>query len=197
MLASDDAFAAPEFLFELKANIPADIWALGCTIYEARAAEKPFHLMYHNKIHDDTGTVAWEIGQTLGKLPDAWAHVTCDIYGQPLLDGLYDDKAVTYPLYEMVIEVVDEPPPIILGSSTVASSAAKNDGVTLFWQHPLSEFHRRFGSTKAEWDIVDNTPADVRLISLEEAKSLCDLLSKVLIYEPERRISAEELTRHP
>lgn len=79
MLNSDDAFAVPEFSFELKANTPADIWALGCTIYEARAADNPFHLMYHNEIHDDTATVAWEIRQTPGKIPEAWAHVTRDI----------------------------------------------------------------------------------------------------------------------
>lgn len=195
MLTSDDAFTAPEFLFELKANTPADVWALGCTIYEARAAEKPFHLMYHSEIHDDTLTVAWEIGQTLGKLPEAWSHVTCDIYGLPL-DGFYDDMAVTYPLHEMVNEIVDEPP-INLGSSTIASSTAKNYGANLFWQRPLSDLHRRFGSTKDEWDIVDTTQADVRLISPEEAESLCDLLSKILVYEPGQRISAQELTRHP
>lgn len=38
---------------------------------------------------------------------------------------------------------------------------------------------------------------DLRRISREEAESLCDLLSKVLIYEPVQRISVEELTRHP
>ena len=136
MLTSDNAFAAPELLFELKANISADIWGLGCTIYEARAAEKQFHLMYHNEIHDDTGTVAWDIGQSLGKLPEAWAHVTCDISGQPLPDGWFDDIAVTYPLHEMVNEIVDEPL-IDLGLSTIPSSTAKNDEVKLFWQRTL------------------------------------------------------------
>lgn len=145
--------------------------------------------MYHNEIHDDTATVAWEIRQTLGKLPEAWAHVTRDIYGRPLLDGLCDDMAVTYPLDKMVNEIVDEPTPISLVSSTISSSIAKDDGVDLFWQRPFNDFRRRFGSTVAEWDIVDNMPADVRRISPEEAKSLCDLLSKALIYDPERRIS--------
>lgn len=97
--------------------------------------------------------------------------------------------AVTYPLNKMVNEIVDEPTPMSLGSSIVSSSIAKDDGVDLFWQRPFNDFRRRFGSTVAEWDIVDNMPADVRRISTEDAKGLCNLLSKVLIYDPERRIS--------
>lgn len=82
-----------------------------------------------------------------------------------------------------------------LDSSAILFPSAKDDGVDLFWQRPHSGFHRCFGSPEDEWVTVNGK--DGPPISPEEAESLCDLLSKIMMYEPEKLISAEELTKHP
>ena len=56
---------------------------------------KPFRLVYQNEIHDDAATVALEIVQTLGSLPEAWARATCDIYGLVLLESWIDDSELS------------------------------------------------------------------------------------------------------
>lgn len=104
------AFAAPELLIEkIKASGHADIWALGCTIYEARSGEMPFRLNYQNE-----GVEVLRILHTLGKLPNDWAQIPFRAYGLP---GYGDpagkpwvgfNRLVEYPLMKMILDIQGE-----------------------------------------------------------------------------------------
>lgn len=107
-------YAAPEVLLELKfmAN-QVDIWALGCIIYEIRSGQKPFNL---NDLLEPAEAMA-QIPRTLGKLPENWAQIPFDCYGQPQPIGYVDpdgspchgrDETIVYPLMTMIRDIDGE-----------------------------------------------------------------------------------------
>ncbi|KAK9328523.1 kinase-like domain-containing protein [Lipomyces starkeyi] len=61
------SYFAPEVVFEGKASVWSDNWALGCTIFEIRAGFQLFESFF-----DDPDDVIWQMVQTLGKLPEPW-----------------------------------------------------------------------------------------------------------------------------
>ncbi|KZV75818.1 kinase-like protein [Peniophora sp. CONT] len=60
-------YFSPEARFENRAGLEADVWALGCTIFEMRAGFPLFEVFFGSDIE-----VLVEIVSVLGRLPDPW-----------------------------------------------------------------------------------------------------------------------------
>ncbi|KAF9069593.1 kinase-like domain-containing protein [Rhodocollybia butyracea] len=60
-------YTSPEALYDNRAGMEADVWALGCAIYEIRTG---YHLF--TMFAGDRDEILGEIFRTLGKPPDAW-----------------------------------------------------------------------------------------------------------------------------
>lgn len=73
-----NAFFAPEVLFRLQYGPEADLWGLGCALYEARSGKIPFSLNNQN----EPAEVVVAIVHTLGKLPKTWPETGFNEYGQ-------------------------------------------------------------------------------------------------------------------
>lgn len=73
-----NAFFAPEVLFRLQYGPEADLWGLGCALYEARSGKIPFSLNNQN----EPAEVVVAIVHTLGKLPKTWPETRFNEYGQ-------------------------------------------------------------------------------------------------------------------
>lgn len=61
------SYRAPEAIFDLKASVHSDVWALACTIFEIRSGEALFEVFFSDR--DDASL---QIVQILGKLPERW-----------------------------------------------------------------------------------------------------------------------------
>ena len=60
-------YLAPETRFEGRTGLEADVWALGCVIFEIRAGSPLFESFFESDTHILIKTV-----ETLGRLPDPW-----------------------------------------------------------------------------------------------------------------------------
>jgi serine/threonine protein kinase len=68
---------SPETLFDDHAGMEADVWALGCAIYEIRTG---YHLF--TMVDGDRDEILDQIFQTLGKPPDAWWEILREERGE-------------------------------------------------------------------------------------------------------------------
>lgn len=166
-------YRAPEAIFDLKASVYSDVWALACTIFEIRAGERLFEVFFPDR--DDA---LLEIVQLLGKLPERWWHAWegrltyFDEDGNPKQKWENDRPLASLdPLMDLVKDIGGE------------DDNDDDDNCT--------------GSGSAQARESDNASSTGRgKISTEEVASLYDLLSKMLKYAPEERITAEDASEH-
>lgn len=173
------SYRAPEAIFDLKASVHSDVWALACTIFEIRTGEALFEVSFSDR--DDA---LLQIVQILGKLPERWWYAW--------------DRRLTY------FEEDGNP-----------KQKWKNDR-PLASLHPLIDQFKNIGSeddtnqTSAEHASnhesdsgelsahANNRPSSTGSgrISPEEVACLYDLLSRILKYAPEERITVKEASEH-
>jgi serine/threonine protein kinase len=199
MLHTPKRFLAPEAIFDLTPGIASDIWALGCIIFRMRAGGDLFGSYGTGSPSD----AVEQIIKTIGPLPDKWRHVKFDYdEGFPIRSEAEErekecatiDWPLTYPLKACIDDIEDDPSDPIPSDLTALLPAVRNDD-ELFWNPPPSPGTR----CRDDYGILHNTEgyADMPHISSEEADCLYDLLSRIFRYEPEERISLEEIIKHP
>lgn len=201
MLGTPSKYLAPEAIFELHASSSSDVWALGCAIFRMRAGYDLFEVWGTGSPSDSIG----EMINTIGELPEKWRHTRFDDDGVPIrkTDSQSEQNGVElsfFPkersLMKRIMSISDEAKP----SPTTDLQRDK-----IFW-NPLW-FHDGNSPPIEEGDSLDREENEEKddeddytgllKISLEEATSLHDLLSRILVYDPMQRPSTEEILQHP
>ena len=165
-------YLAPETRFEERTGFEADVWALGCAIFEIRAGCPLFEPFFGS----DTDILVQTVG-TLGRLPDPWW-------------GSFEDRAVWF-------EEDGEPK-----SVEAQERAQADDEPEVPFEVPKSSIGEKLRSIGTQDDPAysDEGPmmekSGVKLDE-EEVKLLEDLLQKMLRYRPEERIGMQEVVEHP
>lgn len=164
-------YRAPETIFDSRYDQFADLWSLGCLLFELRAGTPLF-----TRLMDTKDEIIRQWVQTKGKLPQPWwsrwsARSTYfDESGKPLPDGP-DGFAMAneYPLQEMIADIGDEDGDVDSEGDTASEGEVA---------HSLLEV------------CGTRVPED-------EAREMRDLLEAILQWIPEERMGIEQIIEHP
>ncbi|KAI9149293.1 Serine/threonine-protein kinase spk-1 [Paramyrothecium foliicola] len=202
VLGTPVGFLAPEVAVGRPASPASDVWALTCALLHIRSGSSPFSFLGLDAPCDLVGLVI----QSLGNIPEAWGQPLYDERGRPTQDPskgepLYElppDKVV---LKEWIGKIFDRPPNF-KDIQVTPATARREDNIPYpdcyekkFWRPAALKVDSHYLSGYS--DDVDLILESLPKISSEEAALLYDLVSKVFVYEPERRPSAIQLLDHP
>lgn len=161
-------FSAPEVLYRTEISPSIDKWALGCTIFEICAGHTLFKMIFNPRTD-----VLKDMVAMLGKPPDSlwllWEdrEKYFEPGGQPRSTVGQRIPVQAYPLSERVINI-GRPQPAISD--------------------------RRNSRTEV---ISENATYSSEQTVSEELEDLKDLLSQMMVYDPEARIALEKALVHP
>lgn len=211
MLGTPAEFLAPEVAAGLPAGPASDVWALGCCIFRLRSGIGPFESSF--EVTSPAELLRYVIHTMGDDLPQDWPDpLLFDIHGQPTKDTKkgeplhepWSDETRT--LQGIISDIWDKPTeqevrtggplkpmeklwrpeqhlpfPPYLAEMAWNPKALKVDGVYL-------------NGYDDEWDSIHKA---LPKIPQHEATLLLDLLSKIFVYDPAKRITAEEMLQHP
>jgi serine/threonine-protein kinase SRPK3 len=208
MLGTPVEFLAPEVAVGLSASPASDIWALGCVIYRLRSGEGPF-----------SGIDVWTprdlidvVVRTLGDIPTSWQDILFDYTGQPTKDLL---KGIPFTrrrggrsdrsLRHLVEEIYDQPENSIARTGKIRPEhVVLRENENTPYPPYLKEMAWKPKATKIDNvylhgydDGTDELLEAMPKIPETEAALLCDLLSRIFVYDAQKRISADEMLNHP
>lgn len=174
-------YRSPELFLEKSdpsaAGFGTDIWALGCTIFEIRTGRKFFNLF-----DDDDDSYLDAMVKVLGEMPEPWS-ATWEIRKRSWQDEA-DDSGREVPVKVLPMEI--------------GESVSNTDKVTI--DPCVAEGARSLEDMLGPgvWyvdtcGLGDNSHRD---ITDKEKKLFANLLSLLLKWQPQERISAEEALRH-
>ncbi len=213
-------YASPEVLFGWDVTFYSDIWAIGCLIYEMHSGNPLFHLAIQNPPLEAVS----QIIEVLGVPPELWQSVQfnedgyLERYGcENPVDLSTQDES--FPLDTLVKNIEAER--ISLPTTYIQSNGRKESrrsrknrrASVRFRAHIKTDpniLWKPFPSDRfAAIDLTEQSDLQIepeRLmskemtplpkISAEESASLTDLLCKILRYEPQQRLSLEEIAQH-
>ncbi|KAG4431215.1 hypothetical protein IFR05_013300 [Cadophora sp. M221] len=211
MLATPVEFLAPEVAVGQPASSASDVWALGCTILRLRSGDSLY------SAYDVTSPADLMRGiiQTLGDTPASWAGTLFDTDGKPIKDPVKGEPIWKFTdkrsIKEWVYRIWDNPRSGA-GKSTKALAVSQDNGEdqAMYWEerklYPRCFWHKFWRPTAIKVgdvylhgydDESDNLLEQLPRIPEEEATLLYDLLSKIFVYEPSKRVTANELLDHP
>ena len=210
LLGTPLEFLAPEVAVGQPASPASDVWALGCCIFRLRSGEGPFSNPFELGSPEDLVNF---IIHTLGQeMPPEWQETTrWDPEGRPTkdrIDGKPHEQWWDGPprsLRELVYNIWDEPEGRAARTGTTRPQKPR-----VLWQEnqPFAEqFSDMAWNPTAvkvddvylsgyndEWDTVLEV---LPKIPEDEAALLYDLLSKIFVLDPNKRLTAEEMLWHP
>lgn len=199
----------------------SDIWAIGCLIYEMRFGTPVLQFAIQNPPHEAVS----QIINVLGKLPPRFDIAQSNIEGYPeeyapqipmnpsrqiaripLDVKVKDIEAERISLPAVNIEFKGRKPPIQAWKEKSFSSEYRahiKNNPNIFWKPfpsarsaNIDDSELTFRQYRIERTMNKNM-SPLPKISGEEFVSLTNLLSKILRYGPEQRISLEDLAQHP
>ena len=208
------SYLAPEALFELNYGTASDVWALGCVIYVARSGQHLFGAESNMFLF----AYIRKLMRLLGPLPERWRKIDFDDEDRPMesqsdddgddewqddetgtqkqrLSGLVPDIEATYESLEegnchqnedAILDQDSTPSEPCLKPRNVDQRPETRDlkpGDDGYVHYP-SHAERKEKHAKAP------------KISEDESESFCDLLSRILRYEPKERMSIEDILQH-
>ncbi|KAK1770147.1 kinase-like domain-containing protein [Phialemonium atrogriseum] len=176
------AYTAPEVTFELKNGPAADVWALSCCIFRMRCSRDLFTGTMETPLNSTTA-----IYRALRPFPEHWTKVPFHKDHWPLHEEREDGTSAPRE-YEREFRAKPLPLRQVIGTKIVDRKAIKSS-------FPWRDYPQRrwVGGKLTE----DSTPKDTIPISPEEADCFHDLLQRMFVYEPDKRISAAEVLSHP
>lgn len=184
-------YLAPESIFTLTNSPAADVWALGCVLFNLRY---PLPLFWNVFGSSDPKGTAQRHHLTLGELPEKWMSVQF-LDGWPVHDELdpdLPDKSKLTRLFdgghkfslERWVDAIKEP-------RGPAGTTNPRTGLDFFCLHvPVIDMRDKAGRKEFE---TKNTPP----IGKEDAKLFTDLLRKIFHYDHTKRITASQVLEHP
>lgn len=203
-------FLAPEVAVGLDSSPASDVWALGCCLFRLRSGDGPFSSPFG--VTSPAGLISY-ITHTLGDdIPCKWKDtILWDSQGQPTKDP---SKGRPYEhrwegdkrsLQDMVYNIWDEPEGRTVQTST--SRLGPKLGCEREHQPFPSCFSDMVWNPRAVKiddvylpgydDELDELLGVLPKIQKQEAALLYDLLSKIFVYDPARRLTAGEMLSHP
>lgn len=211
-------YAAPELLFDRKPGVGSDIWSLACTLYEVRSSRTFFGGgMAENDVFDAVA----EFELALGPLPESYRSIWkdrgygawqdsegddgSDVEGSDA-EGLDDDEG---PDAEEEKLTADHRPgeksleePVTWSSTDLAQERrerqAENGSQDMFQAIVGTERVIRQCDTGGPGELkVAGLPYHRYRYSKKETSELADLLKSMFTWNPEDRISAQEVVSHP
>ncbi|KAI1746950.1 kinase-like protein [Xylaria castorea] len=209
MLGTPIEFLAPEVAVGLAASPASDVWALGCCLLRLRSGEGPFDNPY--EVTSPADLMRYII-QTIGDMPRDWQSTLWDYYGQPTEDhskgSLLSKSEGQRALKDLVYQIWDEPEGRAVQSSAMIPEndnpgpSARKGRIPfppcfsdMAWKPTAVKVNNTYikGYDTETTGLLTAMPK----IPENEAASLYDLLLKIFVYEPEKRITAAELLNHP
>ncbi|KAL8295833.1 hypothetical protein RB597_009103 [Gaeumannomyces tritici] len=209
-------YLAPEACVGRPLSPASDIWALGCAIFRLRKGDDIFY-DWDTNCPADALTV---IAEVIGELPEDWAQTRFNYDGFLAEDDEPGDPYLppdtARPLEGHVRGIVDEPASLFIsadGKLVDPADVNPPSPVMPEW-HPLREpyppplrsmvwkptaicvagnyfvAYSSGGETEKMLEAFSKIPE-------READLLFDLLSKIFIYDPDKRLTAEEVVAHP
>jgi serine/threonine-protein kinase SRPK3 len=205
MLGTPVEILAPEVAVGLIASPASDVWALGCSIFRLRSGEGPFSGYEVTSPADLMRVVI----QVLGDMPGSWEDTLFDYDGQPTKDPTKGKPLEKWegerPIKDLVCKIWDQPENGVVNTGRVRPEhQVWREDENKLYSSCFSDMVWKPTATKIDntylYGYDDETDALLEAmpkISEDEAALLYDLLSKVFVYDPQKRISAEEMLSHP
>jgi serine/threonine-protein kinase SRPK3 len=179
-------YAAPEFHFGGQRSKASDIWALACGVFEIRSGRQLFAECFSGLFG-----MMIRMTETIGPLPRDWL----------------EQKITTAP---NIIERIDERARTVAKGQGDHSLKARVEAIGKWnsWCHwspeerleKLVESERYYTRKSTEEELqreINRGPNPHGPLSREEVSDFTNLLSKMLKYDPEERITIEEVLEHP
>ncbi|KAI1760345.1 kinase-like protein [Hypoxylon sp. FL1150] len=205
MLGTPPEYLAPEVAAGLPASPASDVWALGCCIFRLRSGEGPFT---NYEVTSPADLIKIVI-QTLGDIPPEWQDTLWDYDGQPTKDPRKGRPISKWegerPMKDLVYRIWDQPEGNIVQTGTTRPEWKVWDDdenkpfpdcfSDMVWKPTAVKVDNvfLFGYNDGSDALLEAMPK----IAEREAALLYDLLSKIFIYDPEKRPTASEVLAHP
>ncbi|KAM5381850.1 hypothetical protein ACJZ2D_002840 [Fusarium nematophilum] len=175
-LGTPGPYRSPELILETAIGLGADLWALGCTLFEIRTGRGLF-----KTFDDDDNEYIDAMVQVLGKLPEPWWSTTWEIRRKCYKDEA-DENGLAVSAAEPESKPDGEPtnshrnfhPSVAQGARSLKDKLAP--GVWYLEVSLSEEGHRE--------------------IPQQEIDIFADFLGRLLQYEPEKRMSAAAALEH-
>ena len=180
------------------------------------------HPLFLTSIDTSPLEAVWHIVELLGKIPSPWMHAQFNEEGYLERDGCKNPMEIfanveSLPFHEYVNSIKDEQislpnvniglegfkPPREVGKKPSSSKVNSKTHPSLFWKPvPLAGTAGIYliGCSSTQTLVqaaIEKEMVPFPKISVKESTSLTDLLSKILTYKPEDRISLSDITKHP
>lgn len=175
--------AAPEHIFGInqRHTKQSDIWSLACCFFEIRASRPLFNT-------SQADSVGHEIIGLLGSPPSQWVNLITDSPNHP---GRHTLPTITQPQHTEQATLV----------SKIQGIGAWRPWVIMTWEERRKYYLDLVGrdfddDPNNQYKLRDYPPPPAKL-SDEEFEDFHDLLSKMLRYVPEERITIDEVLAHP
>ena len=209
MLATPLEFLAPEVACGFPPGPASDIWALGCCFFRLRSGDTPFSNPY--EVNSPQDLLNYVVHILKGETPPEWSKIRWDINGKPTQDpkGILNetnwerDDAIS--LQGIIKNIWDEPE----GRTAGVEATNSKPNLNLWYDHKpfashFSELAWNPKAIKVNGDYLigygddwDEQWAALPKIPEDEASLLYDLLSKIFVYDPEKRPTAAQILEHP
>ncbi|KAH8771344.1 kinase-like domain-containing protein [Hyaloscypha finlandica] len=183
MLGTPAEFLAPEVAVGLKASPASDVWALGCSIFRIRSGDGPFS--------------AYEVTSPVDLLRIPTKEPT---KGSPLepWEGKRSIKDLIYKIWDQPENSVVEAGRVRLEDPVCGEDKKKPYPLCLsdtIWKPTAMKINNSYieGYSDETDELLETLPK----ISENEAALLYDLLSKIFVYDAQKRPSAREVLTHP
>ncbi|KAI0459496.1 kinase-like protein [Xylaria acuta] len=209
MLGTPIDFLAPEVAVGLAASPASDVWALGCCLFRLRSGEGPFESPC--KVTSPADLMRYII-LTIGDMPSTWQQTLWDGNGKPTEDHTKGTLLTKWgderPLKDLVYQIWDEPEGRVVQTSTLIPEKNRRHVFSekdrtpfpqyfsdMVWRPTAIKVNNAYleGYDKETERLLTAIPK----IPENEAALLWDLLLKIFVYEPERRITAADMLNHP
>lgn len=174
-------YMAPEYAFGIQSqhSKASDVWALGCIFYELRTSESLFG--------NSTKSIHTAMQELLGELPGEWKSSVSSL---PSFR-----EVVVHSRDQIQLHTIDEKLDKVGNWLPWLSMSAK-DRKQLIIDTQGGEILQQEDNPMVKDIDCKPSPPPARL-STEESADLKDLLSKMLVWRPEDRISMKEVLQHP
>lgn len=202
VLGTPAGFLAPEVAVGRPASPASDVWALGSSLLQIRSGSSPFSIL---GIESPYMLMAFLI-HSLGDMPHAWGEPLFDDEGRPT-----EDKEKGMPLTELpedrvdlkewIDKIYDQPPNFRDFQSTLATAISDDTAPfpecfdNKFWKPAALKIEDIY--LTGYCDEVDKIIETFPKITQQEAELLYDMIAKIFVYEPERRLTISQMLAHP
>lgn len=205
-------YMAPEVCCGDPPSKASVVWSLGCAIYRLRSGDDLF-------FDFDTGSpkaALQQIERFLGDLPDELARAPFDDDGHPTKDKgdtplIYSDDRATF--REYIAKIHDAPPSLMMTSKGEVDTEPRQPEPSrwefdaekrITYPSVYDSMFRKPTAIRIEGSYMTSYSSDQKSfhgafpqIRREEAELLLDLFTRIFVYDPSSRMTAEEVSKYP